>query len=559
MRAATWRVVLTIGALLAPGALPHAGGDALFNNEAVARGVSYSVASHGGYAYSFGHGLAFVDLNGDYAPDLVTLASSSWSVGVFQNNGAGSFIDRSSSLPAVDRASGVSAADYDADGDLDLFISCWCANNRLFRNDGAWTFTEVTTDAGLDDLGAGAGSTWGDVNNDGWLDLYLANRSETDCQAGSAPSNPNRLYLNQGDGTFLEVAAALGVADGDARSFAPLLFDYDRDFDADLFLAEDKGVQAGCAAWHNKLWRNDGGLALVEVSQAVGTAGCMNAMCATPGDLDHNGYLDIYVTNTSEGNELYMNQGDGTFIEAATAAGVTVNTIGWGSVFADFDNDADLELYVCNAIAANSLFESTGTWPMPAMADPGAAADTGQSYCVASADIDKDGDVDMALSNNGAPIRLLVNASPAGNHWIKVRVLGEWPNLFAVGAIVRVRIGSVWQTQQIVAGSAYKAQHDLTLHFGLGSATVVDEIEIHWPDGDARVLTGAGVDTTHVIDRPCLGDCDLDADCDVLDFAVFAGAFGSPAAPGDQADLNRDGTVDVFDFAAFVSDFGCSP
>lgn len=553
MRVTSRRVMAVCGSLV-PAWGAWAG---VFANEATARGVSYSVFTYGGFAYSYGHGLAFIDLNNDTNADLVALGSGTWAIGVFQNDGSGFFTNRSSSLPGVERASGVSAGDYDGDGDLDLFISAWCDQDRLFRNDGNWTFTDVTVGAGLGDLGAGAGSTWGDVNGDGWLDLYLANRTLSECQAGSTPGSANRLYINTGEGTFTEAAVAWNVDDGNARSFAPLLFDYDRDFDMDLFLAEDRGVNAGCAQWHMKLWRNDGG-SFTEVSQTAGTAGCLNGMCATQGDLDHNGFLDIYVTNTPEGNELYMNQGDGTFVESASAAGVTVNQLNWGSVFADFDNDADLELYVCNQIGANSLFRSNASWPMTAMPDPGAAADSGMTYCVAAADIDKDGDVDLALSNVGTPIRLLVNTTSNGNRWVRVRVEGEWPNLFAVGAMVRVRTGSHWQTQQIVAGSAYKSQHELTLHFGLGGATVVDELEVLWPDGDARVLTGLAIDSVHVVSRPCVGDCDLDGDCDVLDFAVFVGAFGDSALPGDQADLNRDGFVNVFDFGVFLSDFGCA-
>lgn len=531
-----------------------------FIDEALSRGVSYAVPYEGGFDYSFGYGVAFADLNSDGAPDLVTLGTSIGLVGVFKNDGAGGFTNLSATtgIPLLPRASGVTAADYDDDGDLDLFISCWCDPDVLLRNDGAFVFTDVTVGAGLDDAGAGAGSAWADVNGDGWLDLYLCNRTGTDCEPDATPGSPNRLYLNNGDGTFTDAATLWNADDPLAYSFQPGFFDFDDDGDMDLFVAEDKG-SVDCEIGHNKLFRNEANTTFTEISAAAKVDGCLDGMCVTIGDLDRNGHFDVYVTNIPLGNELYMCNGDGTFSESASGAAVSVNHTSWGSIFFDRDNDGLLDLYVCNMDAVNSLFDNVGAFPMQPNASPGAAADAGLSFCAATADIDNDGDLDIALSTLTQPIRLLVNQNPATNEWVKLRVAGRSPNRCAIGAVARVHVGSTWVLRQVQAGSGYKSQDDLTLHVGLGGAASIDELIVEWPDGARRVYTGLPTRTTHVINPPCRADLDLDADTDIFDFAVLASGFGLSVVPGTGGDYDASGLVDVFDFAMLASDFGCVP
>jgi hypothetical protein len=289
-----------------------AGQAVAFTEEAIARGVSYNIEQPD----TFGSGLAFVDLDNDADPDLVVIGRTTTGVGpilgVYENDGAGAFIDRSVAylqIPQLRMASGVTAADYDADGDLDLYISVWLQPNVLLRNNGNFSFTDVSAPAGLNDAGAGAGCGWGDYDGDGWLDVYVPNRTGTNLPTGEPSTIPNRLFRNLG-GTFIDVAAALGVAEGDSRSFQASFFDFDRDADADLYLVNDKGLSSGCQ-WRSRFWENVGG-ALVDISLESRTDGCVDGMCIALGDFDRNGLQDIYVTNLPFGNQLYLNNGDGT-------------------------------------------------------------------------------------------------------------------------------------------------------------------------------------------------------------------------------------------------------
>ncbi len=553
--------VLFCGAPAADGApLP-------FTEEAVARGINYTVEQGG----TFGCGVAFADLDGDGDPDLITLGKTTagpldpWTAGIYENDGSGFFTNRSSGngIPLMPMATGITAADYDGDGDLDLYFSNWLQPNVLMRNDGGFMFTDVSQAAGVDDVGAGSGCGWGDYDNDGRLDLYLANRTATNLP--DPPYTPsteqNRLYHNLGDGTFEEVAAALGVADGEARSFQGAFFDYDRDSDADLYLSNDKGLSSGCA-WRNHLWQNIGGTFL-DVSQSSGTDGCIEAMCIAIGDFDNNLFPDIYVTNLPAGNVLYLNQGDGTFLDYSQQAGVTSNEVGWGSVFFDYDNDGRLDLYVCNHTAPNRLYDFDGQWPAANQAVALGVADDGpgESFCVAAADIDNDGDLDLVLSNRSTPtttgrIHLFINHEGQRRRWIKFNVIGQGQNVFGVGTQVDIRTGVTWRMREVIAGSAFKSQDDLTLHFGLADATMVDEIRIVWPGGTTRTITNIAADQTYPLYPPeRLGDGDGDGDIDSDDVSIFVAVLiGAQTGTNQVAvnDFNGDGLADGHDISAFV-------
>ena len=554
--------VLLCGALVAHGApLP-------FTEEAIARGIDYTVEQ----TDTFGCGLAFADLDGDGDPDLITLGKTTtgsldqWTAGIYENDGAGFFTNRSagSGIPKMTLATGITAADYDGDGDLDLYFSNWLLPNALMRNDGGFVFTDVSQTAGVDDIGAGSGCGWGDIDNDGRLDVYLPNRTATNLPNPPFPPSQeqNRLYHNLGDGTFEDLGPALDVVDDEARSFQGAFFDYDRDGDADLYLANDKGFSSGCA-WRNRLWQNTGGTFL-DVSQYSGTDGCIDAMCIAIGDFDDNLFPDIYVTNQPVGNVLYLNQGDGTFLEFAEQAKVASYEVGWGSAFFDYDNDGHLDLYVCNHSAPNRLYEFDGRWPAVDMAAAlGVTADgPGLSFCVATADIDNDGDLDLAVSNRSTAlasdrIRLFINHEGQRKHWIKFNVIGQGQNVFGVGAQVDIRAGGNWRMSEVIAGSGFKSQNDMTRHFGLGDATLVDEIRVAWPGGTTRTIYNVAADQTYPLFPPGrLGDSDADGNIDTDDLNVFVAVLvgtETSISPVAVNDFNGDGSVDGQDIPPFVS------
>ncbi len=515
-----------------------------FTEEALARGVNYTSAQ----VQTHGQGALFADLDGDNDPDMVLLGDAAGKVGLFENDGTGTFVDRSlaSGIGPVLDTSGIIAGDYDADGDLDLYVSRWNAPSRLFRNEGNLQFADVTVAAGVGNNARATGCAWGDYDLDGHLDLYVSNWD-----------GPNRLYRNLGDGSFLDVGTTLGVDGENHPTFQAVLVDFDRDGDLDIYLATDRGVEFCVEIGHrNRLYRNDGGL-FVDITDASGTEACVDAMCIAVGDFDANGFPDFYVTNTPPGNALLLNQGDGTFTEGAVAAGVAVFQTGWGSVFFDHDNDGFLDLYVCNALVPNRLFRHEGYWPCNDVAPAMNVANSGRSYVVSTADIDDDGDVDFLLQNRSEIIRLFVNHADSIRRWAKFRPYGAWPRRIAVGAVVDVRTGAIWQTRDVLAGCNYKSQNELTVHMGLDDALVMDEVVVTWPGGVTRTLTGLPTNMTWPIYPPeRLGDVDDNGVRDMNDIDDFIeSVIGAPVNIDRLArsDMNGDGRVDGRDVRAFVA------
>ncbi len=555
------RHVAPMAALLASSAA-LAGAPSGFTEEAQSRGLSYlTVQDPMFFAEDWGTGLAFADLDDDGDADVVVVGRPDAVVGIFENTG-GAFISRSvqNGVAPVPSATGVIAGDYDRDGDLDLFISAGRSYlffpndptpNRLLRNEGGFMFTDVTVAAGLDDDGPAYGCAWSDFDTDGWLDLYVANRF-----------TPNRLFRNLGDGTFEDVAVSLGVDRDEDPTFQASFFDFDRDGDADLYLATDRGEE--CDEWKNHLFENVGGT-FVNITEDSGTEACIGSMCIALGDFEGNGFQDIYVTNTVAGNVLLMNQGDGTFAREEVAAGVVSNALGWGAHFFDYDHDTILDLYVCNIVgsspdARNRLYKHDGTWPAVDVSTALGVDVESYSFAVASADIDTDGDLDLAVVSHGDPLRLFINHEGAGGNWVRGDLIGEGPQRYAIGGRVDVVIGETMQQREVIAGNNYLSQNELVVHFGLGDAPLIDEIVMSWPSGTTRTLTSMPVNQTWRLYPPDkLGDSDGDGDRDAVDLGVFTACSG-PHDPGsitpgcEVMDYEGDGDVDEFDFAVFLSD-----
>ncbi len=527
-----------------------------FTEEALQRGVNYPIAFNHGAAHSFGEGVAFADLDGDWDPDLITVGRWDGVVGLFENDGSGYFTDLSatSAIPQGINHSGVTAADFDGDQDVDLFLANWLQPNLLLRNDGDFAFTDVTAKADMGDAGAGTGCAWGDYDGDGRLDVYLSNRTDSGFGGGGGTLEENRLYHNLGGGQFEEVAESLGVQDPGAPTFQAVFFDFDWDGDADLYLSTDKGYADG--DFRNHLFENQGG-AFVEITDKSGTGASINSMGVAVGDFDVNGFQDLYCTNTLEGNPLYLNQGDGTFVESSALAGVQSFAFGWGAVFYDYDNNSFLDLYVCNITSTNRFYVYNGAWPAVNLAVALAVADQGLSYGVAVADIDNDGDLDMAVQNENDRTRLYINHQGETRNWARLNVIGQGSNFFAIGARVAVRTGKDWRIREIIAGSNYKSQNELTVHVGVDLAETLDEVFVTWPGGASRTLLGLAANRTWFIVPPeQLGDIDGDGavtPADITPFvAVLVGAAADPVAAA-RADLGGNGLPDGGDIGPFVA------
>ncbi|NNM25731.1 MAG: CRTAC1 family protein [Phycisphaerales bacterium] len=545
-------------ALLAVTAPAAAGGLTPFTEEAAARGITYAVQAWpqvGGY---FGFGCAFTDLDGDEDPDLVVLGAASGRVGIYENDGRGVFTDRSfgNGIPLLAEASAVAAGDYDGDGDIDLYLTQFHATNRLLRNDGGFQFTDVTDAALVGGDGPTKAASFADYDGDGWLDLYVCNYTFPE-PPGVEPFN--RLYHNLGDGTFEEVAATLGV-DDHGLGFQSIFTDYDRDGDVDLYVSNDRGHQPPYFR-ANQLWRNDGGV-FVNVSEASGADAALFSMGVACGDFDNNRYPDFYCTNIPGGgdmnNPLLLNQGDGTFVDEAVAAGVDNPWTSWGAIFFDVDNDANLDLYVNNMWDPNTLFMNAGSFPCTETAvAAGVEANDGVSFAAAVADIDADGDLDLFVNNLGGTVELFINHEGERRQALRYRVVGFGPNVHAIGARVDTRIGPTWQLREILAGgNGYGTQNELVLHVGAGNAVAADEVVVSWPGGEVeRTLTNVPTGVTWTLYPPDrLGDADGNGVIDLDDVPLIQDCLGQAFAPGcELMDLDGDSDVDTDDVTLFVA------
>lgn len=525
-----------------------------FTEDAIGRGFFYI---SGNVLQQFGAGHGLVDLDNDRDLDIVVLGATNGLVGVYENLGDGTFSNRSFStgIGGFGPACGFSAADYDGDGDLDLYLGGWLTSSRLFRNDGGFTFTDVTTAAGLDLVAASMASTWGDTNGDGWLDLYVSVRTAT-----SGNNAVNQFYQNNGDGTFTEVGAALGIEAGIDPTLIAAFFDMDRDGDSDLYLGTDKGTSK---AWSNRLYTNDGG-AFTEITAAANAEADLDCMGIAIGDLNFDGFQDLYLTNIATGNKLLMNDGGTSFIDQTAAAGMESFVFSWATVFGDFNNDTHLDTYLCHATAPNSMFEGSAVWPLSQIALDAGVATNGTSYSVSVGDLDEDGDLDMLVDETGAYTKLYINNTSNLNHWSRMRVVGQWPNTHAVGAQVDIQTGSLTQTREVHCGSNFKAMNEFVVHIGLAGASQADSVTVRWPGtGDVRVLTNVPADQEWDIYPPeLLGDANLDGTVNRKDVFAMLDVFGGTAAfttgvpvvPGtEMMDFDGDFDVDVADIQQLLT------
>ncbi len=549
-----WHTRVALGAAAGITFTAIAGTQTPFTEEAVSRGIDYPVETG---QIQFGMGLGFFDIDGDGDVDALTLGAADGRVGLYENDGTGHFTDRTydNGTPRFELHTdyaGISAADFDGDGDLDIYLGRAAplfggpGNNLFYRNDGNWNFTEIAAAAGVDDDGYAFSTCWGDYNGDGWLDLYLCNRTNTNGNMAE-----NRLFENQGDGTFVDVAAAVGAQRPGDPTLVATFVDYDMDGDADLYLGTDKGSGPD---YTNHLLQNNGGV-FTDVTASTHTEANVDCMGIAVGDVTRDGWFDLYVTNTPPGNVLLVSQGDGTFADMTAAAGMEVFQVGWGTFCIDYDNDTWEDMYVCCMTSNNVLFHNTGTFPMTDVAAQMGVDTPSVTYCAVMADIDNDGDTDIMTTEQGAAVRLYINHEGSNNNWAKFNVVGQGANTFGIGTQIRVRTPGVEsQIREVRAGHHYKSQDPTTIHFGLGDAASMTKVYVDWPNtGAQRVLRNYPANQTWTLYPPeRIGDIDLDGDVDVDDrWAVlnrYQTNISEPIVPGiEQIDADGDADFDIDD------------
>jgi cytochrome c peroxidase len=448
-------------------------------------------------------GQAWADYDGDgwvdlYLTDFGT-AQKPAANRLYRNDGDGTFsLSPLAGQVALESAGSGGAvwADYNNDGWPDLYVTNWGANN-LFRNEAGRGFTDVTEAAGVGDIANGKSASWGDFDGDGFLDLYVTNWSCTPKCGRPIEGDQDRLYRNNGDGTFTDLTSALSGKTTGAGFIAGFV-DYDNDNDLDIYLVNDEFVHAV----GNGLWRNDGpgcdGWCFTDVSVEAGANQNVMGMGLAVGDYDSDLDFDFYFSNVGPAT-LLQNQGDGTFVDVAPEAGVdTPKAIGWGTTFFDYDNDGRLDLYMAQmtrtdgGVGFNPLFRNNGDGTFTDIGDNSGAADPGKSIGVSTADFDRDGFMDLIVGNFDEGYRLYRNTlgdSGTGGNWFALNLVGDGSvNRDAVGVKVYTTSsdGRV-QVRQVTNSTGLGGNSALELHFGLGEAEV-ESVRVRWPDGRWQFL-----------------------------------------------------------------------
>jgi hypothetical protein len=489
---------------------------------------------------STGVGCGFLDYDGDGWLDIY-LVNGCWLEGVsdpkldakrrqtlaaatgrlYRNCRDGTFEDVTTraGLARPGYGMGVVVADYDGDGDPDIYITNY-GPNFLFRNNGDGTFAEVARNAGVDAPAFSVGAVFFDYDHDGRLDLYVGNYITYDPTVTPEHAQdvvrspllyagqPDRLFRGNADGTFTDVTRTAGLeVQPPGRAMGVAAFDYDGDGWLDVFVAND--------AMENHLWHNQGdgtfqNRALL-AGVAFGESGAAAAsMAVEVGDYDNDGLLDVLVPDMTQCC-LYRNLGRGLFEDVAVRAGLAAvmnRYHSWGGVLADFDLDGALDIYIATGNACrlqgqeNCVFVGDGHGrftDVSASAGP-ALAQKFVSRGVARGDFDNDGDVDLLINNlNDRPV-LLRNDTPRGErHWLGIELVGRPPNRDAIGALVKVTVGGRTMVRPRVSGGSYLCQHDPRLHFGIGPHRQVDRVDITWPDGTRQMLGNVPADQYLVV------------------------------------------------------------
>lgn len=492
------------------------------------RFVHESGATPDKYMYeTFGSGVAWIDYDGDGLPDLFFVNGAEGAPNaLYRNQGNGTFAvipDAAGAGRNHGYGTGVAVGDFDNDGYLDLYVTAF-GPNTLYRNNGNGTFSDVTARAGV----AGGHDEWStstgffDYDRDGDLDLYVVNyvdfrRDENPycgqrrdgyrmyCNPTIFDGVPDRLYRNNGDGTFTDVSRAAGIANPAGKGLGVTFCDVDRDGLVDVYVAND--------LVRNFLFRNRGDGTFVDIAYAAGVGFDLNGkpqagMGVDCADVTGDGLPEIFVTNFSEElNTLYENKGDAAFEDVSTKAGLGsgYQPLGFGTKLFDIDNDGDLDIHVTNGHVIDNvrlfqpglayeqpdlLYENTGGRFRDISAASGPAIGglrVGRGLAVA--DFDNDGHLDVVITSVGRPAVLLRNTGAGSGSWLSIRARGRRSNRFGLGAVVEVRAGGVTQVREINNAASYQSANDVRLHVGLGGAAAAERIELRWPGGATQVLT----------------------------------------------------------------------
>ena len=478
---------------------------------------------------TIGAGCAFIDYDNDGWQDILLVNSMNWPeqkgaksfLALYHNNKDGTFtnVTGQAGLAVEMYGIGVAVGDYDNDGNDDIYITC-VGPNHLFRNLGGGKFVDVTARAGVGDPGFSTSAVWFDYDNDGRLDLFvgnyvdwsvekdiycsLDNKNKSYCTPQSYKGQSATLYHNRGNGTFENVTKKAGVEDPTGKTLGIALLDYDSDGWLDLFVANDTEP--------NKLYHNnkngtftDEGIAAGVAFSAAGTARA--GMGVDAADYDGSGRPSVIIGNfTNESMALYHNDGSGLFTDEAASSGIgklSAQSLTFATFFFDYDLDGLLDIFAANGHVSDDIavvqpnvkyaqpphvFHNKGKKKFEEVtAKLGKAMQRsivgrGAAY----GDFDNDGDLDLLITANNGPVRLLRNDNANQNNLLRVKLVGSKANRDGIGATVTVKTSKGTKEQMMVrTGSSYASQSELPLVFGLGTPdeTMILTVDVSWPGG----------------------------------------------------------------------------
>lgn len=409
---------------------------------------------------------------------------------VFRNDGPSGFIRLTQGPVATDPSDHHSAvwADFDNDGDLDLFTANSDGDaNDLFRNNGDGTFTRAGSGTEADDFAGFGGAAWADFDNDGWVDLFIAN----------AVGRPHSLYRNLGNGAFSRITKGPIVeVGGDSRGAA--WSDYDNDGKIDLIVTTGDGKHF--------LFHNLGnGNFEADTRSDISTGG---AVSAAWGDYDNDGLQDLLLASDVETNALFHNDGNGVFKEVLVVALATNPIASLGAAWGDYDNDGLLDIFVAGS-GRNALYRNLGNGTFSLIVETQAMPVEGASFQCSWADFDNDGFLDLFLANGGHVLDVpntLYHNNGNTNHWAKFRLVGTKSNRAGIGAKIRVtakiRGSDVTQLREITGGDGAGNSQPLEAHFGLAEAERIDTVRIEWPSGKTQELKSLAANQIFTITEP---------------------------------------------------------
>ncbi|NQT97752.1 MAG: VCBS repeat-containing protein, partial [Candidatus Marinimicrobia bacterium] len=467
----------------------------------------------------------------------------------------------------------ISWADIDNDGDQDLFIANRNnENNFLYQNEGNGNFTKITNGEVVTDGAFSRAATWGDIDNDGDPDLFVANTS----------NQTNLLYRNESSGGNLNFIQIGGQPEPNqpASSNGCSWVDYDNDGGLDLFVTNSildnllyhntgggslEGIDVGelthngavtiSCAWAdynndglvdvflansnselNMLFMNTGGGSFTRITSGSIVDESASSRSANWGDYDNDGYQDLFVSNADANNCLYHNNGDGSFTKITTGDLVNEGN-SQGAEWADYDNDGWLDLFVVNYGADNYLYHNNGDGSFTKITGNDILINSGGPLVCSWADYDNDGDLDLILTNAGVDNNVLFSNNGNSKHWINILGVGTTSNASAIGAKVRAKAtingSATWQLREITGQSGYLSQASLNAEFGLGDATIIDSIKVEWPSGIVQVLTNVTVDQFLTITEQTPGSAPTTTTEDATGIGATSATLNGTVNPND--------------------------